>query len=129
MLMKWTFPPVEKGMDHAECPVSDVLDRIGDRWSLLVLATLSNGTMRFTVLKRAVGDISQRMLAQTLRTLEQDGLVSRKVYPTIPPKVEYTLTLLGESLLEKLAPLYQWAEDHHGEIRAARVSYRPPESA
>lgn len=128
--MNWTFPPVEKGADHAAgCPVRDVLDRIGDRWSLLVLATLSNGTMRFTVLKRAVGDISQRMLAQTLRTLEQDGLVSRKIYPTIPPKVEYTLTALGESLLEKLAPLYQWAEDHHEEVKAARAAYVPPESS
>ncbi|RYD45755.1 MAG: transcriptional regulator [Verrucomicrobiaceae bacterium] len=125
--MKWSFPPVEKGTDQAECPVRDVLDRIGDRWSLLVLATLSNGTMRFTVLKRAVGDISQRMLAQTLRTLEQDGLVSRKIYPSIPPKVEYTLTKLGESLLEKLVPLYQWAEENHAEVKAARAAYVPPE--
>ncbi len=85
--------------------------------------------MRFTVLKRAVGDISQRMLAQTLRTLEQDGLVTRKVYPSIPPKVEYTLSSLGESLLEKLVPLYQWAEDHHDAVKAARVAYVPPESS
>lgn len=128
--MKWSFPPVEKDTDHAaQCPVRDVLDRIGDRWSLLVLATLSNGTMRFTVLKRAVGDISQRMLAQTLRTLEQDGLVSRKIYPSIPPKVEYTLTALGESLLEKLTPLYQWAEDNHEAVKAARASYVPPETS
>lgn len=126
--MKWSFPPVEKDADHAaQCPVRDVLDRIGDRWSLLVLATLSNGTMRFTVLKRAVGGISQRMLAQTLRTLEQDGLVSRKIYPSIPPKVEYTLTPLGESLLEKLAPLYQWAEENHEAVKAARAAYVPPE--
>jgi DNA-binding HxlR family transcriptional regulator len=126
--MKWSFPPVEKNTDHAaQCPVRDVLDRIGDRWSLLVLATLSNGTMRFTVLKRAVGDISQRMLAQTLRTLEQDGLVSRKIYPSIPPKVEYTLTALGESLLEKLTPLYQWAEENHEAVKAARAAYVPPE--
>lgn len=83
--------------------------------------------MRFTVLKRAVGDISQRMLAQTLRTLEQDGLISRKIYPSIPPKVEYTLTPLGESLLEKLVPLYHWAENHHCEIKAARAAYVPPE--
>jgi DNA-binding HxlR family transcriptional regulator len=128
--MKLSFPPVERGSDHAlQCPVRDVLDRIGDRWSLLVLATLSQGTMRFTVLKRAVGDISQRMLAQTLRTLEQDGLLTRKVYPSIPPKVEYTLTGLGESLLEKLVPLFQWAEDHHKEVKAAREAYVPPESS
>ncbi|MEO5915991.1 MAG: helix-turn-helix domain-containing protein [Luteolibacter sp.] len=128
--MQLNFPPVEKGSDHAlECPVRDVLDRIGDRWSLLVLATLSRGTMRFTVLKRAVGDISQRMLAQTLRTLEQDGLITRKVYPSIPPKVEYTLTGLGESLLEILVPLFHWAEKHHGEVKTARAAYVPPESS
>lgn len=85
--------------------------------------------MRFTVLKRAVGDISQRMLAQTLRTLEQDGFVSRRVYPTVPPKVEYTLTPLGMSLLEKLEPLFQWADDHHEEIKVARKAYVPPEPA
>ena len=128
--MKLNFPPVERGQDAAlQCPIRDVLDRIGDRWSLLILATLTNGTMRFTVLKRAVGDISQRMLAQTLRTLEQDGLVARKVYPTIPPKVEYTLTPLGVSLIEKLIPLYEWAEEHHEEVKAARAAYVPPESS
>jgi DNA-binding HxlR family transcriptional regulator len=128
--MNLKFKPVERGTDHAlQCPIRDVLDRIGDRWSLLILATLSQGTMRFTVLKRAVGDISQRMLAQTLRTLEQDGLLTRKVYPSIPPKVEYTLTLLGESLLEKLMPVFQWAEDHHGDVKAARAAYVPPESS
>ncbi|GAA5116135.1 helix-turn-helix transcriptional regulator [Luteolibacter yonseiensis] len=128
--MNLNFPPVERGTDHAlQCPIRDVLDRIGDRWSLLILATLSRGTMRFTVLKRAVGDISQRMLAQTLRTLEQDGLLTRKVHPSIPPKVEYTLTHLGESLLEKLTPLFHWAEDHHEEVKAARAGYVPPESS
>lgn len=129
-IMKLSFPPVIRGSDHAlECPIRDVLDRIGDRWSLLILATLSGGTMRFTVLKRAVGDISQRMLAQTLRILEQDGLITRKVYPSIPPKVEYTLTALGESLLERLMPLFHWANEHHGEINAARAAYVPPESS
>lgn len=124
------FPTVEPGSGHdVNCPVRDVLDRIGDRWSLLVLGTLSNGTMRFTVLKRAVGDISQRMLAQTLRTLEQDGLVSRKVYPTVPPKVEYTLTALGGSLLKKLEPLFKWADENHEKVKAARCAYVPPESS
>lgn len=124
------FPPIPAGSGRAQqCPVRDVLDRIGDRWSLLILACLSRGTMRFTVLKRAVGDISQRMLAQTLRTLEQDGLVSRKVYPSIPPKVEYTLKPLGVSLLEKLGPLFQWADEHHQEIKAARAAYVPPETS
>ena len=124
------FPPVTGCAGEAlQCPVRNVLDRIGDRWSLLTLAALSRGTMRFTVLKRAVGDISQRMLAQTLRSLEQDGLVSRKVYPTIPPKVEYTLTALGMSLLEKLLPLFQWADENHERVKAARAAYVAPESS
>jgi len=129
-MLPLNIPPVTGGREEALlCPVRNVLDRIGDSWSLLILAALSRGTMRFTVLKRAVGDISQRMLAQTLRSLEQDGLVSRKVYPTIPPKVEYTLTGLGISLLEKLLPLFQWADEHHEEVKAARAAYVPPESS
>ncbi len=88
--------------------------------------TLANGTLRFTQLKRAIGDISQRMLAQTLRTLERDGYVSRKVYPTIPPKVEYSLTALGRSLLVKVEPLVEWAEENHGSVRKARKAYTPP---
>ena len=122
--------PVEPGSNDAQkCPVRDVLDRIGDRWSILVLLNLAKGTMRFSVLKRALGDISQRMLAQTLRTLEQDGFVSRTVYPTVPPKVEYTLTALGESLLEKFEPLVMWASENHVKVRAARRKYTPPLAA
>src|SRR3954464_4500190 len=85
-----------------ECPIRDVLDRIGDRWSVLILRTLEGGTMRFTVLRRAIPDISQRMLAQTLRRLETDGLISRTVYPTIPPRVDYALTPLGLSFMAPL---------------------------
>lgn len=121
------FPPVDPGSDDAACcPVRDVLDVIGDRWSLLALTTLSSGTLRFTQLKRAIGDISQRMLAQTLRTLERDGYLSRKVYPTIPPKVEYTLTPLGRSLLGRLEPLIEWASANHSRVRKARKAYVPP---
>lgn len=128
--MKMSLPPVQRGSDQAElCPIRDVLDRIGDRWSLLVLLHLTQGTQRFSVLKRAVGDISQRMLAQTLRTLEQEGFVTRHVHPTVPPKVEYTLTPLGHSLIEHLAPLVSWAEDHHQAIKMARKAYVPPVSA
>lgn len=101
----------------------DVLDCIGDRWSLLALLTLAGGTLRFTELKRAIGEISQRMLAQTLRTLERDGYVSRKVYATIPPKVEYTLTPLGVSLLSRIEPLVEWADKNHGKVRKARKAY------
>jgi DNA-binding HxlR family transcriptional regulator len=107
------------------CPIRDVLDRIGDRWSLLVLQKLARGPLRFTAVKRAIGDISQRMLAQTLRRLEQDGLVSRTVYPTTPPRVDYALTPLGESLLEPIDVLVEWAASNHAAIRAARRAYVP----
>ncbi|HLP02392.1 MAG TPA: helix-turn-helix domain-containing protein [Opitutaceae bacterium] len=125
--MSLKFLPVLPGTDHASrCPVRDVLDCIGDRWSLLALGTLSEGTLRFTEMKRAIGDISQRMLAQTLRGLERDGYVTRKVHPTVPPKVEYTLTPLGRSLLKKLEPLVEWADANHDRVRAARKAYVPP---
>lgn len=121
------LPPVQPGSNHAhKCPVRDVLDCIGDRWSLLTLIALSRGTLRFTEVKRAIGDISQRMLSQTLRTLEQDGYVARKVYPVVPPKVEYRLTGLGESLLAKVTPLVEWADANHSQVRKARKAYVPP---
>jgi len=107
------------------CPVRDVLDRIGDRWSLLVLTELREGTLRFSALRRRIDDISQRMLAQTLRHLEQDGLVSRAVFPTVPPSVEYTLTDLGRSLLVPVEALVDWAGAHHDKIRQARAEFRP----
>lgn len=130
MPAKPPFPPVQPGTGQEQkCPVRDVLDCIGDRWSLLALATLSGGTLRFTELKRAIGDISQRMLAQTLRTLEREGYVTRRVYPTIPPKVEYTLTDMGCSLLERVTPLIDWAAQNHDRIRRARKAYVPPEPA
>jgi DNA-binding HxlR family transcriptional regulator len=123
--MKLHFLPVQRGADHAKlCPVRDVLNCIGDRWSLLILLTLAQeGVLRFTALKRAIGDISQRMLAQTLRGLERDGYVTRKIYPTIPPQVEYRLTNLGESLLAKIEPLVGWADENHDRVREARESY------
>ncbi|MFA6960245.1 MAG: helix-turn-helix domain-containing protein [Opitutaceae bacterium] len=128
--MSITLLPVQPGTAQGErCPVRDVLDCIGDRWSLLALLTLSKGTLRFTELKRAIGEISQRMLAQTLRMLERDGYVSRKVYPTIPPKVEYTLTPMGVSLLSKVEPLVEWAMANHNRVRKARKTYRPPQAA
>jgi DNA-binding HxlR family transcriptional regulator len=124
------LPPVAPGSGHAEkCPVRDVLDCIGDRWSLLTLLSLEGGTLRFTQVKRAIGDISQRMLAQTLRTLERDGYVTRKVHPTVPPKVEYTLTPLGKSLLAKVEPLIHWAGENHAQVKAARKAYIPPTPA
>jgi DNA-binding HxlR family transcriptional regulator len=109
------------------CPVRDVLDRIGDKWSVLVLTALGDtGTMRFTALKRAISDISQRMLAQTLRSLEQDGLITRTMFPTVPPRVDYTLTPLGRSLLEPIRALVQWSDAHYDAVVSARRSYVPP---
>lgn len=122
-----SLPPVQPGTNQAErCPVRDVLDCIGDRWSLLALLALAGGTLRFTEVKRAIGDISQRMLAQTLRSLERDGYVTRTVHPTVPPKVEYTLTDLGRSLLGKVKPLIAWADENHARVRKARKAYVPP---
>jgi DNA-binding HxlR family transcriptional regulator len=110
----------------AECPIRNVLDRIGDQWSLLVLLTLGRGTHRFSELQRAIGDISKRVLADTLRKLERDGFVSRKVYPTVPPKVEYRLLPLGESLAAQLRPLVDWANMNQDAVRAARTAYKAP---
>ncbi len=125
--MKLNLPPVQPGSTQGEhCPVRDVLDCIGDRWSLLTLLALQGGTLRFTELKRSIGDISQRMLAQTLRALEKDGYLQRKVYPCVPPKVEYRLTDLGRSLLLKLEPLVSWAEANHERVRRARKAYVRP---
>ena len=112
------------------CPIRDVLDRMGDRWSMLVMFTLAeHGTLRFTALRARIPDVSQRMLAQTLRRLEQDGLVSRTVYPSIPPRVDYALTALGESFMQPLNGLLAWAETHHDQVREARRRYVPPQKA
>jgi len=104
-----------------QCPIRDVLDRFGDRWSILILLTLSDGKMRFMELLRAIPDISQRMLAKSLRTLEEDGFVSRRVFPTVPPRVDYELTPMGESLMTQVRALVVWAKDHHDKIRESRA--------
>lgn len=115
------------GAGHLEpCPIRDVIDRIGYRWSLLILWSLADGPRRFSELRREIGDISPRMLAQTVRRLEQDGFISRTVTPTVPPRVDYALTPLGRSFLEPLNVLIDWADTHHGAIRTARVAYHPP---
>lgn len=95
------------------CPIRDVLSRLSGKWSMLVLITLhANGVMRFNDIQKSIGDISQRMLTMTLRTLEADGLIHRKVYPEVPPKVEYNLTEKGESLIPLLQNLVDWALAH-----------------
>jgi len=108
----------------ADCPVRNVLDRIGDKWSILVISILGeSGTLRFNELNAIVGTISQKMLAVTLKTLEADGLVSRKIYPQVPPRVEYTLTELGQSLLPAMSSLVNWAMENMASIRASREEY------
>jgi DNA-binding HxlR family transcriptional regulator len=109
--------------DFARCPIRDVLDQIGDKWSTLLLLTLADGAQRFGAIKRMVPDISQRMLTQTLRDLQRDGLISRTVFPTTPPSVEYCLTALGRSLLQPLAGLIAWADGNHQAIKAARLAF------
>lgn len=105
------------------CPVRDVLSRLGDKWSMLVLVTLrANGVMRFSAIQKTIGDISQRMLTVTLRTLEADGMVERRVYAQVPPRVEYRLTERGESLLLHIYRLVEWAEQNKTEILGGRVN-------
>ncbi|HEY4276559.1 MAG TPA: helix-turn-helix domain-containing protein [Rhizomicrobium sp.] len=103
--------------------VSKVLARVGDKWSVLVIVMLGDGPKRFNEIKRAVGGISQRMLTLTLRGLERDGLVTRTVFPTIPPRVDYELTRLGHSLWEAVRPLGSWAQGHVKDIRKAQDKF------
>jgi DNA-binding HxlR family transcriptional regulator len=103
--------------------VHEVLSRVGDKWSVLVVSSLGNGPMRFNELRRALGSISQRMLTLTVRALERDGLLTRTVYPMIPPRVEYELTELGRSLLEPVKALGDWAVQNRPAIQAARQRF------
>lgn len=105
------------------CTVRNILDKIGDKWSMLLVMTLASGAKRFNELHRQVPDISQKMLTQTLRDLQRDGLVARRVFDTQPPAVEYRLTELGESLIVPLGTLIGWADEHFSRIDAARVAY------
>ena len=106
------------------CPVRDVLDRVGDKWSILAILFLGrHGTMRFNELKRSIDGVSQRMLTVTLRSLERDGLLTRRVYPEVPPRVEYELTALGRSLLEQVLGLAGWANEQMEAIVEVRAHY------
>ncbi|MDT0307375.1 helix-turn-helix domain-containing protein [Streptomyces sp. DSM 44917] len=106
-----------------DCEVRQILDRIADKWSLLVIALLDCESLRFTELRREIDGISQRMLTRTLRHLERDGLVSRTVHPTVPPRVDYALTPLGSTLHATIQSLVAWTERHQSEIVAARAAY------
>ena len=108
----------------AQCPSRLVLDRIADKWTALIIQLLSKKTMRYAELQREIGGISQKMLTQTLRSLERDGLVDRKVYPVVPPKVEYSLSRLGRTLIEPLRALCRWSEKHLPELQANRARAR-----
>ncbi len=106
------------------CPTRDLLDRIADKWTTLVIGALAaTDTVRFTALKRQISGISQKMLTQTLRDLERDGLVSRTVFAVIPPRVEYALTALGKTLRDPLHALEAWATDHFAAVDEARSAY------
>src|SRR5882672_6632754 len=109
------------------CLASEVLNRVGDKWSVYAIAYLGAGTLRFSELRRKIEGISQRMLTVTLRALERDGLVTRTVYAEVPPRVEYALTPLGRSLLDVVAELVRWSETHTAEIARARTDYDQPQ--
>lgn len=113
----------EMSDDLEFCPIRRILDGLGDKWTILVMFSLVARSHRFSELRRAIPDVSQRMLTQTLRNLERDGLVNRAVTPVIPPRVDYVLTGLGRSLAENLAPLARWAEENLQTIYQARSSY------
>lgn len=108
-----------------ETMVRDLITKVADKWTMLVLEELEeNGRMRFTRLGQAIGGVSQKMLTQTLRQMESDGLVKRTVHPVIPPRVEYELTDLGLSLGEAFCPLWTWVQTHFQEVEAARAAFR-----
>ena len=106
-----------------KCPTRLVLDRIGDKWTVLVLGLLESGPVRFNKLRREIAGLSQKVLAQTLRGLERDGLVTRTAYPTVPVTVEYALTPLGRTLSDAVAPLRAWAGDHIEDVILAQRAY------
>ena len=116
------------GMTESTCSVEtedvrDVLDCIADKWTLVVLDELSDRTLRFSALQRAVGGISQKVLTQTLRDMERNGFVRREVHPEVPPRVEYTLTPMGLQLGEAICGLWKWTGANHGRVVAARAAF------
>jgi DNA-binding HxlR family transcriptional regulator len=108
-----------------ECPTRVVLDRLGDKWTVLVIGALADGPLRFTELRARIGAVAPKVLTQTLRALERDGLLTRTVHAQVPPRVDYEITPLGRSLSAPLAVLTDWAEEHVGQIMASREEYAP----
>src|SRR6201989_1451799 len=118
------LPPPPHAHEGGDCrAVASVLARVGDKWSVFVIMMLGDGPKRFNELKRMIGGISQRMLTLTLRGLERDGLITRTVFPTIPPRVDYELTDLGHGLCKPVEALGQWAFEHQTEIEDARARF------
>lgn len=111
------------GLYASDCPVRQALDRLGDKWTTLIIGMLEDSPKRFSELKRGIGGISQKMLTQTLRSLERDGLVKRTLYAEVPPRVEYALTPLGESLCEPIAAIIRWTDAHIGDVLSAQAEY------
>ncbi|MFD0365262.1 winged helix-turn-helix transcriptional regulator [Nocardia sp. GCM10030253] len=114
-------PPI--GAETASCQLREVLDRVGDKWSVLVMALLADGPKRYSQLQRSIEGISQRMLTLTLRSLERDGMVARTVTPTSPPRVDYALTPVGATLSNQVDALIDWAEGHREYMATARLRY------
>ncbi len=105
------------------CPSRLIIDHLADKWAVLIVVRLADGTLRFAELRRAIDGISQKMLTSTLRDLERDGLVTRKLYASVPPKVEYSLTPLGDSLVKKVEDLCRWAEANVAQVLKAREAF------
>ncbi len=118
-----TKNPLRFDVYDAACPTRQVLDRIADKWTALVVGSLAERTRRFGELRREVGGVSHKMLSQTLRSLEQDGLVRRRIYAEVPARVEYSLTPLGRTLIVPLAAVRQWAETYIEQVQAAQARY------
>jgi DNA-binding HxlR family transcriptional regulator len=114
---------VSTQIEAEACPVQEVLDRVAGKWSILIMVAATAGPIRFTELERAIPSVSRRMLTLTLRNLERDGLITRTVYPTVPPKVEYGLTPMARELRTALLTLTEWAEHHRSSIASARADY------
>lgn len=113
----------QRAVYESDCPVRRMLDRIGDKWVSLIVGLLGDGPLRFSDLRRRIGGISHKMLTQTLRNLERDGLVKRSVYAEVPPRVEYELSPLGKTLAEPLLAIVRWTENNIDEVLSAQARY------
>jgi DNA-binding HxlR family transcriptional regulator len=122
-LLETSSPPRRWDVLDSQCPTRQVLDRVADKWTVLVIRTLSDGTLRFAQVRRTVDGISQKVLTNTLRGLERDGIVTRRIYASVPPKVEYSLTSLGRSLCGLVEGICGWAEANIEQVQEARETY------